>query len=302
MENLIKTNFNLSSEKELDDFTENNPVLETLRKKLEDVYKEKERLQDDIKRNENLMVGGEMNEIHEMTREIDRLKLYNDSLHKELDNSQGNFKTCQNALTKTKHDLKNMTEAKKNLESWLKPKLKETKRYQKELAGELLKIRQDAELLPSMFRAEAKFRNQCKQDKEDAEIKMNGATETAEKLELEKKDLKHELERKERLALLAIAARSSMKESLSESTKDLKKAMDDMKRMGEEVGKAKEETEYYKKRYDEMFNSVSGLNKRIEELEEHKKHLLAKIKESGDSTGLEYIIKTQKLENVKGKE
>lgn len=72
--------------------------------------------------------------------------------------------------------------------------------------------------------------------------------------------------------------------------------------MKEDVKRAKEETEYYKKRYDEMFNSVSGLNKRIEELEEHKKHLLAKIKESGDSTGLEYIIKTQKLENVKGKE
>mmetsp|Transcript_14321 Transcript_14321/g.14294 ORF Transcript_14321/g.14294 Transcript_14321/m.14294 type:complete len:132 (+) Transcript_14321:1256-1651(+) len=131
---------------------------------------------------------------------------------------------------------------------------------------------------------------------------MIGATETAAKLELEKKDLKHELERKERLALQAIAARSSMKDSLAESTRDLKKAMDDMKSMEEEVKKAKEETEYYKKRYDEMFNSVSGLNKRIEELEEHKKHLLSKIKESGDSTGLDYIIKTQKLDDVKGKE
>mmetsp|Transcript_14321 Transcript_14321/g.14296 ORF Transcript_14321/g.14296 Transcript_14321/m.14296 type:complete len:94 (+) Transcript_14321:743-1024(+) len=93
MENLIKTNFNLSGERDLGDLSENNPVLETLRKNLEDVYKEKERLQDDIKRNENLMLGGEMNEIHEMTREIDRLKLYNDSLQKELDSAQGNFKT-----------------------------------------------------------------------------------------------------------------------------------------------------------------------------------------------------------------
>lgn len=29
---------------------------------------------------------------------------------------------------------------------------------------------------------------------------------------------------------------------------------------------------------------------------------MAKIKESGDSTGLEYIVKTQKLENIKSKE
>lgn len=131
---------------------------------------------------------------------------------------------------------------------------------------------------------------------------MKDALEKFEKLVLEKKDLQHELERKERLALQAIAARSSMKESLADSSKSLKQAMDEKKMMEEEVRKAKEETEYYKKRYDEMFNSVSGLNKRIEELEEHKKHLLAKIKESGDSTGLEYIVKTQKLENIKSKE
>jgi len=195
-----------------------------------------------------------------------------------------------------------MTEAKKNLENWLKPKLNDTKKYQRMLASELNKIRQDAELLPSMFRAEAQFRNKCKKEKEEAEIKMREAVDKFEKLLLEKKDLQHELERKERLALQAIAARSSMKDSLADSSKNLKRAMDDVKSMEEEVRKAKEETEYYKKRYDEMFNSVSGLNKRIEELEEHKKHLLAKIKESGDSTGLEYIVKTQKLENIKSKE
>ena len=51
-----------------------------------------------------------------------------------------------------------------------------------------------------------------------------------------------------------------------------------------------------------MFQSVSALNKRIEELESHKMHLLDKLKAQGDKGGLEYIVKTQKLENVKGKE
>ena len=50
-----------------------------------------------------------------------------------------------------------------------------------------------------------------------------------------------------------------------------------------------------------MFNSVSTLNSRIEELEQHKIHLLTKLKSYGDKGGLEYIIKTQKLENVEGK-
>ena len=56
-------------------------------------------------------------------------------------------------------ELKHTTDAKKSLESWLKPKLNEVKKFQRELAEEVNKIRQDAELLPSMFRAEAQFRN-----------------------------------------------------------------------------------------------------------------------------------------------
>ena len=50
-----------------------------------------------------------------------------------------------------------------------------------------------------------------------------------------------------------------------------------------------------------MFQSVSTLNARIEELEQHKIHLLNKLKEYGDKGGLEYIIKTQKLEGIQGK-
>jgi len=59
------------------------------------------------------------------------------------------------------------------LKTWYIPKIKETRKYQKEIAEELERIRQDAELLPSMFREEAVFRNQCKRDKDDAEVRMN---------------------------------------------------------------------------------------------------------------------------------
>ena len=51
-----------------------------------------------------------------------------------------------------------------------------------------------------------------------------------------------------------------------------------------------------------MFQAVSGLNARIEELEQHKLHLLQKLKQHGDKGDLGYIIKTQKLEGIKGKE
>ena len=65
---------------------------------------------------------------------------------------------------------------------------------------------------------------------------------------------------------------------------------------------AKEDRDRYERKHDEMFQAVSGLNGRIEELEQHKLHLLQKLKKYGDRGDLSYIIKTQKLEGVKGKE
>jgi hypothetical protein len=38
---------------------------------------------------------------------------------------------------------------------------------------ELDKIKSDAELLPSMFRSEAMFRNQCRKERDEAVEKMN---------------------------------------------------------------------------------------------------------------------------------
>ena len=51
-----------------------------------------------------------------------------------------------------------------------------------------------------------------------------------------------------------------------------------------------------------MFKSVSGLNSRIEELEQHKIHLLDKLKGYGDRGDLGYIVKTQKLDLIQPKE
>ena len=57
----------------------------------------------------------------------------------------------------------------------------------------------------------------------------------------------------------------------------------------------------FQNKHDLMFNSVSALNQRIEELESHKLHLLSKLKGYGDKGGLEYIVKTQKLDSIEAK-
>ena len=73
-----------------------------------------------------------------------------------------------------------------------------------------------------MFRAEAVFRNQCKKDKDEAEDKMKVAVKNHSQLLKERDDLKHELERKERLSLQAIAARSNMKSHLDDAVQGLR--------------------------------------------------------------------------------
>lgn len=65
---------------------------------------------------------------------------------------------------------------------------------------------------------------------------------------------------------------------------------------------ATEEVKRFKAKHDEMFASVSGLNNRIEELEQHKLHLLERLKKLGDRGDLSYIVKTQKLDDIKVKE
>jgi hypothetical protein len=69
------------------------------------------------------------------------------------------------------------------------------------LAEECDKIRSDAELLPSMFRAEAVFRNQCRKERDEALEKMAESLKRTQFLERQGADLKAELERKERLSL-----------------------------------------------------------------------------------------------------
>ena len=81
---------------------------------------------------------------------------------------------------------------------------------------ELERIRNDAELLPWMFRAEAVERKQFKQQSKDAVTEMNTYKKVHDKLVNERNDLVNELKRKERMALLATAARTNLKDSLDQ--------------------------------------------------------------------------------------
>ncbi len=69
-----------------------------------------------------------------------------------------------------------------------------------------------------------------------------------------------------------------MKSHLDEASTSLKESEKDKKIMMVKLKESEEEVSYYARKHEEMFQSVSALNKRIEELESHKLHLLEKLK------------------------
>ena len=123
-----------------------------------------------------------------------------------------------------------------------------------------------------------------------------------DKLVKQIEDLTSERDRKKQLAIQAIAARSSVKEHLDRATDKIEELEKQLGIYKKSLSEAEQEKSDAINKHDEMFNSVSSLNQRIEELEQHKLHLLEKLKGYGDKGGLEYIVKTQKLEDVQSRE
>jgi phage shock protein A len=120
-------------------------------------------------------------------------------------------------------------------------------------------------------------------------------------LERKIKDLQEENERKKKMAKVAVAANETIKSNLDEALAKIAIMQSEKDSHQAAVKRAEEEMLKYQQKHDEMFNSVNSLNNRIEELEDHKLHLLNKLKQYGDKGDLEYIIKTQKLDSVKHK-
>ena len=119
------------------------------------------------------------------------------------------------------------------------------------------------------------------------------------KLINERDDLANEIKRKERMAMLVTAARNQMMGQLEGEKRQNIEHEKTIKQMQNSMKDSALEVERFKQKHDEMFASTSSLNARIEELEQHKLHLLEKLKSYGDRGDLSYIVKTQKLTEIK---
>ena len=165
-----------------------------------------------------------------------------------------------------------------------------------------MKIKEDTELLPQIFKAEAADRKRIQAEMKQSKEKAEEALSMKKALEERINDLIKERDRKTQLSLQAIAARTDIKKYLDVERNKVKELEADKKHMAIVLEEAENDKAEAIAKHDEMFESVSNLNARIEELESHKIQLLNKLKGYGDKGGLEYIVKTMGIENIQAKD
>jgi chromosome segregation ATPase len=139
-------------------------------------------------------------------------------------------------------------------------------------------MKEDTALLPEMFRNERDEKQRIKTEFEKQRAEMERAKKEDAYLRKQVRDLTAEVERKKRLAMQAIAARGQFKDNLNEYQRKVEQFESIMARKNKEMDEAREDRDRFERKHDEMFQAVSGLNGRIEELEQHKLHLLQKLK------------------------
>ena len=108
------------------------------------------------------------------------------------------------------------TERENKLSQNLKPKLQQAIEHQKTLFNNFDQIKQDTQLLPMIFRAEAAMRESAIKDKQDAESKSKIAVDQMNQLKQRIDTLEKDKATAKALSMRAIAARSNIKQYLDE--------------------------------------------------------------------------------------
>ena len=85
-----------------------------------------------------------------MSNNVKKLENQCEARDKEIESLKQIVKNMESYHTKLKYELVNSDEERNRLKTWHIPRLKETRKYQKELAEELQRIKKDAELLPQV--------------------------------------------------------------------------------------------------------------------------------------------------------
>ena len=119
-------------------------------------------------------------------------------------------------LSEAKKAAKIATEKENKLSQNLKPKLAQAIEHQKTLFNNFDQIKQDTQLLPMIFKAEADLRKRAIEEKKEAESKSKIAVDQMNQLQQRIENLEKDKAKAKALSMKAIAARSNIKEYLDE--------------------------------------------------------------------------------------
>ena len=185
-------------------FAETNNVQMTLREEVERINQENSELQAKLKKQLEMYYSknkeSDSKDLQDEEKKFERVKRDFDITKMQLAEKEKNYKNLETHVVQLKTQIRAAEDKIVKYETWHIPKLKETIKFQKDLSDALEKIKIDAELLPEMFRAEARYRKDNEAKKNEAIREKDKAMKQHNKLVAQVKDLQSELERKKRLA------------------------------------------------------------------------------------------------------
>ena len=243
MEEFIKAKY-LFSEEKIKDCLSTNTVQKTLREQVQDLNLRIQELEEQNKmalgRIDLYDNGGNDSAVNNDKKEED-LKSVNVNLEEEKKQLLDEVKTLRQKLGETTKKLNSAQQREESFKNYYDPKLKSTIEYHKTLQDGLNQIKEDTQLLPRIFRAEAEDRKNIKAAQEKAEQDAEVARAMRRNLEARIDDLTKERDRRKQLALQAIAARQNIKSYLDEEKMKVQELQQKMEIMKQELQQAEDE-------------------------------------------------------------
>ncbi|CAG9310716.1 unnamed protein product [Blepharisma stoltei] len=269
----------------------------SLREEIEFVKKEAAKYEKELQSARSLLKSPDRREWVQINRELQQT-------HEQLENANMNIQRLNMEKINLEASNNELSQNMREMESRLKklndsvfPRLDELERLQGEIIAELKKIRQDADLLPEMFRSEVKLKKLIRDEKLQAEEKMKQAYEELFVIKSNRGKLENERDRKEKIAMQAIAARNLLDERLKEMQSSMGGVEKNLKESKELNEKLKHELDSYKEQFKELEEHVYVMNNRINELEDQKKSLIDQLKTLGAQSKAHYTYRRLKDES-----
>jgi chromosome segregation ATPase len=284
MQSLILNNFRLSTVRPTQKPKKKVAKVKSLRQEIEDLVHKLEHSENELFSAKSLLRNPERREWLIINRENESMRKELGNLHKTMQRVNLERMNLEAELEMKKKNFTILQAKLNDFNDVYMPRVDEIQELQQHILTELQQIRQDAELLPVMFRNEANMKAVILEEKFEAERKMREALTDMEEYKTKAKKYFEERSRKEQVALQAIGARnavtSQLKEAL-EKRQDLERqvaVLSQLNQAGETEFKA------YKEEFDTLQRQVFNQNTRINELEEQKKLLLDQLKQLGGTS------------------